>query len=118
MLLHRQGEEWKDLRSKTQKHLMKPRAVQAYLNPMQDVARDFVVKMLKVRDGNKEVPNFLEELYKWALECKWLVESFCSIFILLEKLVFFSTTVTTAVKQQNCQTLYDISCVSFPLNIE
>lgn len=49
---------------------MKPKAVQSFLNPMQDVARDFVDKMLKIRDNNKEIPNFLDELYKWALECK------------------------------------------------
>lgn len=54
---------------------MKPKAVQAYLNPMQDVAREFVDKMYKNRDNNKEVPNFLSELYKWALECKYYFRS-------------------------------------------
>lgn len=54
---------------------MKPKAVQAYLNPMQDVAREFVDKMAKNRDKNNEVPNFLGELYKWALECKWSFHS-------------------------------------------
>ena len=48
---------------------MKPRAIQAFLDPMQDVARDLVHKIYKVRDSNKEVPDFLGELYKWALEC-------------------------------------------------
>lgn len=68
-----QGKEWHDLRSKTQKHLLKPKAIRAYLDPMQDVTRDFINKMLKIRDNNKEVPDFLCELYKWALESVALV---------------------------------------------
>lgn len=68
---YRQGKEWHDLRSKTQKHLLKPKAVQAYLHPMQDVARDFINKILQSRNDRKEVPDFLEELYKWSLECKY-----------------------------------------------
>ena len=67
--IFRNGKEWHDLRSKIQKHLMKPRAIQAFLDPMQDVARDLVRKIHKVRDCNKEVPDFLGELYKWSLEC-------------------------------------------------
>ncbi|KFM67015.1 putative cytochrome P450 12a4, mitochondrial, partial [Stegodyphus mimosarum] len=35
---------------------------------MQDVARDFVQKVYETRDFNKEVPDLLGELYKWALE--------------------------------------------------
>lgn len=66
MVLH--GHEWQDLRSKTQKHIMKPRAIQAYLEPMQEVARDFITLIQGKRDSNKEVPEFIENLYKWALE--------------------------------------------------
>ncbi|XP_054706267.1 probable cytochrome P450 12a4, mitochondrial isoform X2 [Uloborus diversus] len=62
------GKEWHDLRSKTQKHLMKPKAIEAYMIPMQDVAQDFIKKIFLARDSSKEVPYFLEELYKWALE--------------------------------------------------
>lgn len=72
-LLLLQGKEWWELRSKTQKHLLKPKAVQAYLNPMQDVARDFIKKMLHDKDSNQEIPNFLGELYKWSLESVALV---------------------------------------------
>ncbi|KFM67014.1 putative cytochrome P450 49a1, partial [Stegodyphus mimosarum] len=63
-----QGKERHDLRSKTQKHLLKPKAIQAYLGAMQDVARDFVQKIYETRDSNKEIPDLLGELYKWALE--------------------------------------------------
>ncbi len=48
---------------------MKPKGVIAFLDPMQDVATDLVDKLSKHRDENKEMPNFEEELYKWALEC-------------------------------------------------
>ncbi|XP_035220008.1 LOW QUALITY PROTEIN: probable cytochrome P450 12a4, mitochondrial [Stegodyphus dumicola] len=62
------GKEWWDLRSKTQKHIMKPKTIQAYLYPMQDVARDLVKRIYEQRDNNKEVPEFLQDLHKWALE--------------------------------------------------
>ncbi|XP_054706268.1 probable cytochrome P450 301a1, mitochondrial [Uloborus diversus] len=67
-LLVLEGKEWHDLRSKTQKHLLKPRAVEAYLLPMQEVARDFTERIKIRKDANEEVPEFLEDLYKWALE--------------------------------------------------
>lgn len=63
-----QGREWHDLRSKTQKHLMKPRAIQAYLEPMQEVASDFISLVQAKRSSNLEVPCLLENLYNWALE--------------------------------------------------
>jgi cytochrome P450 len=63
-----QGKEWHDLRKRVQKHLMKPKAIMEYLVPMQEVAADFVKRMIEIKDSNNEVPNFLEELYKWALE--------------------------------------------------
>lgn len=63
-----QGKEWWNLRSKVQKHLLKPKAVREYLNPLQDVAKDFVKKMKTDLDVNREVPKFLDELYKWSLE--------------------------------------------------
>lgn len=67
-LLVLQGKEWWDLRSQTQRHLLKPKAIQAYLNPMQDIAREFVDKMAVDRDARSEIPDYLGELYKWALE--------------------------------------------------
>ncbi|KFM71475.1 putative cytochrome P450 12a4, mitochondrial, partial [Stegodyphus mimosarum] len=47
---------------------MKPKTIQAYLYPMQDVARDLVKRIYEERDDNKEVHEFLQDLYKWALE--------------------------------------------------
>ncbi|XP_054718545.1 probable cytochrome P450 301a1, mitochondrial [Uloborus diversus] len=72
-VLATQGKEWWDLRSKTQKHLMKPKAIQAYLLPMQEVAKDFVQSIQLERDSNEEVADFLGDLYKWALESVALV---------------------------------------------
>ncbi|GIX91132.1 probable cytochrome P450 49a1 [Caerostris darwini] len=72
-LLVVQGQEWYDLRTKTQKHLLKPSSIRAYLDPMQDVAKDFTQRILDIRDENKEIPDVLSELYKWALESVSLV---------------------------------------------
>ncbi|GBM18605.1 putative cytochrome P450 49a1 [Araneus ventricosus] len=72
-LLVEQGKEWQDLRTKTQKHLLKPAAIRAYLDSMQDVSRDLTIRILDMRDENKEIPDMLPELYKWSLESVSLV---------------------------------------------
>ncbi|GFQ64655.1 probable cytochrome P450 301a1, mitochondrial [Trichonephila clavata] len=72
-LLVIQGEEWRDLRNKTQKHLLKPAAIMEYLDPLQDVSTDFVKKIFGIRDQSKEISDMTEELYKWALESVSLV---------------------------------------------
>ena len=77
LFFSRSGKEWHDLRSKTQKHLMKPRAVQAYMSPMQDVARDFISLLRVKKDSKNEIEGFLENLYKWALECKQVFYDIC-----------------------------------------
>lgn len=51
---------------------MKPRAIIAYLDPMQDVARDFISLIREKRDSKNEMEGFLDNLYKWALECKFI----------------------------------------------
>lgn len=72
-LLSLEEQEWWNLRYKANMHVLKPEGILAYLDPMQDVARDFIQKMLMDRDGRKEVPKFLGELFKWALESVALV---------------------------------------------
>ncbi|GFS57376.1 probable cytochrome P450 301a1, mitochondrial [Nephila pilipes] len=72
-LLVIQGEEWRDLRTKTQKHLLKPDAIMEYLDPLQEVSADFVKRIFEIRDQNKEIPDTAQELYKWALESVSLV---------------------------------------------
>ncbi|GFU14824.1 cytochrome P450 CYP12A2 [Nephila pilipes] len=72
-LLVIQGEEWRDLRTKTQKHLLKPDAIMEYLDPLQEVSADFVKRIFEIRDQNKEIPDTTQELYKWALESVSLV---------------------------------------------
>ncbi|KAF8795077.1 putative cytochrome P450 301a1 like protein [Argiope bruennichi] len=72
-LLVEQGKEWHELRAKTQKHLLKPSAIRAYLDSMQDVSRDLVLRIFDLRDETKEIPDLLPELYKWALESVSLV---------------------------------------------
>ncbi|KAF8785926.1 putative cytochrome P450 49a1 like protein [Argiope bruennichi] len=67
------GEEWRELRFKTQEYILKPAAALWYLEPFRDVSEEFVRKLYVVRDSNDEVPNFLMELYKWNLESICLI---------------------------------------------
>ncbi|XP_076045202.1 putative cytochrome P450 49a1 [Oratosquilla oratoria] len=64
-----QGEEWRRVRSRVQTPLMKPKVVASYMTPMDGVATDFIKRIEDLRDDKNEVPpDFLGELYKWALE--------------------------------------------------
>ncbi|CAL1287367.1 unnamed protein product [Larinioides sclopetarius] len=67
------GEEWRQLRFKTQEYILKPSAALVYLEPFREVSEEFVRKLYVIRDSNDEVPNFLIELYKWNLESMCLV---------------------------------------------
>ncbi|KAG8188716.1 hypothetical protein JTE90_003972 [Oedothorax gibbosus] len=67
-LLSVQGKEWHHLRSKTQKHLLKPKVAIEYLEPIQDVARDLVKRIYEIKNSKNEVPNLLIEFYKYTLE--------------------------------------------------
>lgn len=49
---------------------MKPKVSIQYLDPVQNVARDLIKRMYATRNSNNEVPNFMEDLYKYTLECK------------------------------------------------
>ncbi|XP_049811773.1 probable cytochrome P450 301a1, mitochondrial isoform X2 [Schistocerca nitens] len=69
-----QGEEWYNFRRKVNQPLMQPRSAKLYVGPIDQVAEDFVNRMVLLRDENLEMPdNFLNELYKWALESVSLV---------------------------------------------
>lgn len=51
--------------------MMKPRTVASYI-PLQDpIGADFIDRIRLIRDPvTNEVPNLLNEFYKWAMECK------------------------------------------------
>uniref|UniRef100_T1J6L3 SEFIR domain-containing protein n=1 Tax=Strigamia maritima TaxID=126957 RepID=T1J6L3_STRMM len=67
-LLLEQGEVWKDLRSKVQKHMLRINAVQAYAEQMSRVTNDFTARIKRHRRTNMEVDDFINEIMKWGLE--------------------------------------------------
>lgn len=67
-LLAIQGKEWYNLRSKVQAQMLRPKSVQSYLNQMNQISDDMIARMIHLMDNTGEVPNFLNELYKWSLE--------------------------------------------------
>lgn len=66
----RNGDEWYRLRSAVQQMMMRPKAVTAYLPLVNEVASDFVDGISRIKDSNGDVPNFLNEIAKWNIECK------------------------------------------------
>ncbi|ELU00675.1 hypothetical protein CAPTEDRAFT_125634 [Capitella teleta] len=63
------GEKWKRLRSNSQKPMLRPRNVSAYI-PLQDrIGADFIKRLRSIRDPEtNEIPDLLNEFYKWAVE--------------------------------------------------
>ncbi|XP_063596349.1 probable cytochrome P450 49a1 isoform X2 [Penaeus indicus] len=68
------GEEWWRVRRLIQTYSMRPKIVVQYLPQMDLVAKEFVERIAKLRDGENELPeNFVQELFKWSLESVCLV---------------------------------------------
>ncbi|KAF8795078.1 putative cytochrome P450 301a1 like protein [Argiope bruennichi] len=67
------GEEWDQLRKKSQTHILKPGLVIRYLNLLLGVAKEMAEKISEIIDANNEIPDFSDELYKWTLESVCLV---------------------------------------------
>lgn len=67
-LLANNGDEWYNMRSKAQPHLLKPKAIHSYLPQLDGAALELVEKINLVKDSQNEVADLLPELYKWALE--------------------------------------------------
>lgn len=68
-LLSEQGDEWWRLRRLTQPPAMKVKTVAHYLPDIDLVAQEFLDRLPEVLDENNEMPHdFLQELFKWALE--------------------------------------------------
>lgn len=65
-----QGEEWRRIRSVLNGKLMKPKHAQKYLNKLSTISEDLTDKIQVVRDQNdKTVPDVLNLLYAWSIEC-------------------------------------------------
>nr|UZE89855.1 cytochrome P450 CYP12AR1 [Chrysoperla zastrowi sillemi] len=67
-----QGDEWHKMRAQVNSALMQPRVVARYVNRIENVARDFILKidfLLKNSKNTDELPDdFLNEIYRWSLE--------------------------------------------------
>ncbi|XP_069168523.1 probable cytochrome P450 49a1 [Procambarus clarkii] len=69
-----QGERWWRLRKRVQTHSLRPSTVAQYLPQVDQVAQEFVARSAGQRDHKSELPgDFVQELYKWALESLCLV---------------------------------------------
>ena len=51
--------------------MMRKTSAVSYLPAQAPVAEEFTTRMRMLRDDKGEIPNFLNELYIWALECKF-----------------------------------------------
>jgi len=69
-LLVAQKEEWRQFRSKVQQPMLRPKSTHGYIPVLERIAEDFLAaKVIALRDSGGMVPeDFLQELYKWALE--------------------------------------------------
>ncbi|XP_030750650.1 probable cytochrome P450 49a1 [Sitophilus oryzae] len=63
------GPKWEAFRRQVQQVLLPPATAKKYVEPLDDIAQDFLSLMEHSLDNNNELPdNFLYEIYKWALE--------------------------------------------------
>ncbi|XP_018568722.1 probable cytochrome P450 301a1, mitochondrial [Anoplophora glabripennis] len=64
------GEPWRLFRTKVQKPILQLRTVKKYIEPIEVVTKDFIQRMLEMKDENDEMPaDFDNEIHKWSLEC-------------------------------------------------
>lgn len=67
------GEEWYKLRSNAQQKLLRPKEVQRHLPSVNQVAKDFVSKLAKIRNDNLIIADLRNEVGKWSLENAGLI---------------------------------------------
>lgn len=71
-ILSAQGEEWRKIRTMLNGKLVGPRHAQKYLDKLSTISEDLTEKIGVVRDQHdkdKTVPNILNILYAWSIEC-------------------------------------------------
>ena len=70
-MFFRSGNEWWTMRAKVQQPMMKSQNMLKYIPTMETVSVEMVERIRAIRDHNNEMPDtFLNEMFKWALECK------------------------------------------------
>lgn len=69
-----QGEQWLKMRLATNPIMMQPQIVRSYIEPIDEVAKEFVTKIKQMRNVDDEMPDeFGTELCQWALETICLI---------------------------------------------
>lgn len=71
-ILSAQGEEWRKIRTILNGKLLKPSHAQKYLAKLSTISEDLTDKIQVIRDQDdtdKTVPNILNLLYAWSIEC-------------------------------------------------
>lgn len=68
-LVTEQGESWQKFRTIVNPVLLQPKTVRLYVDKLDEVTREFMNIMLKIRDDKNEMPaDFNQWLNRWALE--------------------------------------------------
>ncbi|XP_034253507.1 probable cytochrome P450 49a1 [Thrips palmi] len=63
------GKEWQEFRTAINQVMMQPRNIVQYVEPIDNVAQDFIDRMRLIRTAAGKMPaNYTHELGKWALE--------------------------------------------------
>lgn len=73
------GKEWQEFRTAVNQVMLQPRNMVQYVQPIDNVAQDFVSRMRTIRTADGKMPsNFAHELSKCTLECKFNI-TVCNI---------------------------------------
>ncbi|XP_071447542.1 probable cytochrome P450 301a1, mitochondrial [Hetaerina americana] len=68
-VLVQDGEKWLAARSKANQPLLQPRISKKYIQPIGNVAQEFIEQIRILRDSRDEMPpDFVNELFKWSIE--------------------------------------------------
>ena len=74
MSKYRNGDEWRRIRTMLNGKLVGPKHAQKYLNQLSTMSEELTEKIKVIRDqdeSDKTVPNILNLLYAWSIECKF-----------------------------------------------
>ncbi|TKS71513.1 25-hydroxyvitamin D-1 alpha hydroxylase, mitochondrial [Collichthys lucidus] len=69
-LLTSEGEEWQSVRSLLGKHMLRPKAVEAYDKALNNVVDDLIAKLRHSRHSQGLVTDIASEFYRFGLEAK------------------------------------------------
>lgn len=76
----REGEEWQSVRSLLGKHMLRPKAVEAYDETLNGVVSDLITKLHMSRGSQGLVTDIASEFYRFGLEGKASHSVYHSLF--------------------------------------